>query len=133
MFSLSGSRVTSPGAMQARQGMKNCRESVNSIDPLIYAWLPFSRDHLHKSSCAMQLLMSSFKIKVLIGLSAVLFMHLPHVMSLKQRCTVGRQRIFTLLFTLFYFQRFLFLNLNFHRLMTVTVSISVDLLLHSVC
>ena len=111
---------------------KNCRESVNSIDALIYVWLPFSRDHLHKSLCAM-LLMSSFKIKVLIGLSAVLFMHLPLVMSLKQRCTVGRQRIFTLLFTLFYFQRFLFLNLNFHRLMTVTVSISVDLLLHSVC
>lgn len=110
---------------------KNCRESVNSIDALIYVWLPFSRDHLHKSLCAM-LLMSSFKIKVLIGLSAVLFMHLPLVMSLKQRCTVGRQRIFTLLFTLFYFQRFLFLNLNFHRLMTVTVSISVYLLLHSV-
>ena len=42
---------------------------------------------------------------------------------------VGRQRIFTLYY---YFQRFLFLNLNFHRLMTVTVSISVDLFLHSV-
>ena len=32
---------------------KNCRESVNSIDARINAWLLFSWDHLHKSSCPM--------------------------------------------------------------------------------